>query len=200
MRCERQAGFLPRSLAWRDLERVHRRAWLDRSAGMPRPISDVRDGGVARSARTRRSVTRGRLEIRRSWNGIDGVGNVIQYRVESVRHDTSPSCRDRSRQGPACPEDNRAVLLSRMSAQCTGRPLDFATLRAGVVCDVSLVRLARGGKIPLGDIQTKIYHSHIAMGFEPTLLVEASPTCTPPPICTLAPFPKPRWSEDRGRR
>src|SRR3954454_10173827 len=31
-------------------------------------------------------------------------------------------------------------------------------------------------------------------------LVEASPTCTPPPICTLAPFPIPRWSQDRGRR
>lgn len=106
------------------------------SSGMARPfganaagqISDVRDGGVARSARTRRSVTRGGLEIRRSWNGIAGIGNVLQYRVESVRHDTSPSCRDRSRQGPACPEDNRAVLLSRMPAQCTGRPLDFAHL------------------------------------------------------------------------
>jgi hypothetical protein len=53
---------------------------------------------------------------------------VLQYRVDSVRHDTSPSCRDNSRQGPACPEDNRAVLLSRMPAQCTGRPLDFAHL------------------------------------------------------------------------
>jgi len=41
------------------------------SAGIARPfganaagqISDVRDEGVARSARTRRSVTRGRLEV-----------------------------------------------------------------------------------------------------------------------------------------
>ena len=125
------------------------------SSGMARPfgasaagqISDVGDGGVARSARTRRSVARGRLEIRRSWNGIVGIGNVLQYRVESVRHDTSPSCRDHSRQGPACPEDNRAVLLSRMPAQRTSRPLGFAALRAGVAMRcLSCARLARAGR------------------------------------------------------
>jgi len=70
-------------------------------------ISDVGDGGFARSARTRRLVTCGRLEGRRIQNGIVGMGKLFQYRVESVRHDTSPSCRDRSRQGPACLEDNR---------------------------------------------------------------------------------------------
>jgi hypothetical protein len=31
-------------------------------------------------------------------------------------------------------------------------------------------------------------------------LGKASPTCTPPPICTLAPFPKPRWSQERRHR
>ena len=33
-----------------------------------------------------------------------------------------------------------------------------------------------------------------------TIAWKASPTRTPPPICTSAPFPKPRWSQDRGRR
>jgi hypothetical protein len=73
-------------------------------------ISDVGDGGFARSARTRRPVTRGRLVDRRIQNGIVGIGNLFQYRVESVRHDTSPSCRDCSRQGPACPEDSRDTI------------------------------------------------------------------------------------------
>jgi len=54
--------------------------------------------------------------------------------------------------------------------------------------------------ILLGDIQTKIYRSHVMWVVNRLSLVDASPTCTPPPICTLAPFPIPRWSQDRGRR
>ena len=42
--------------------------------------------------------------------------------------------------------------------------------------------------------------SRIATGWNPTIAWKASPTRTPPPICTSAPFPKPRWSQDRGRR
>lgn len=42
--------------------------------------------------------------------------------------------------------------------------------------------------------------AHIAIGFRPTIAWKASPTRTPPPICTSAPFLKPRWSQDRGRR
>lgn len=178
------------------------------SSGMARPfganaagrISDVRDGEFARSARTRGVLTRRRLNAVRIGDGIVERWNLCQYRVESVGHDISPSRRNCSRQGPACERQPSLKLQSRMPCPCTRRPLDFAALCVGVVCDVSHARRARGGKIPLGDIQTKNYHSHIAMGFEPTSLVEASPTCPPPPICTLAPFPKPRWSEDRGRR
>jgi hypothetical protein len=40
--------------------------------------------------------------------------------------------------------------------------------------------------------------THIAMSFGPTIAWKASPTRTPPPICTSAPFLKPRWSQDRG--
>ena len=94
-------------------------------------ISDVRDGGFARSARTRRPVTRGRLNVRRIQNGIVGIGNLFQYRVESVRHDTSPSCRDCSRQGPACLEDSR-VKSRGCPPVCTSRPLGVAIMRVGV--------------------------------------------------------------------
>jgi hypothetical protein len=38
------------------------------------------------------------------------------------------------------------------------------------------------------------------MSFDPTIAWKASPTRTPPPICTSAPILKPRWSEERGRR
>jgi hypothetical protein len=38
------------------------------------------------------------------------------------------------------------------------------------------------------------------MGLDPTIAWKASPTRTPPPICASAPFLKPRWSQNRGRR
>src|ERR1700761_1376344 len=56
----------------------------------------------------------------------------------------------------------------------------------------------------MGVPPEKLRHSstvtHIATGHEPTFARKASPTRTPPPICTSAPFLKPRWSQDRGRR
>jgi len=48
---------------------------------------------------------------------------------------------------------------------CTSRPLGFAILRVGVASRCLSYALGASGKIPLGDIQTKSYHSHIAMGF-----------------------------------
>lgn len=141
------------------------------SANAAGQISDVRDEGVARSARTRRSVTRGRLEVRRSENGIVGRRDVVQYRVESVRHDTSPSCRDRSRQGPACPEDTRSRKRFRRGCPphvLAVRPASLRTCRGSF--ETSLLCASRQrDEIPLGDIQTKSYRSHIAMGFDPTI-------------------------------
>ena len=43
---------------------------------------------------------------------------------------------------------------------------------------------------------TQNHRPHIAMRYNPSIAWKASPTRTPPPICTSAPFPKPRWSEE----
>ena len=159
-------------------------------------ISDVRDGGFARSARTRRPVTRGRLNVRRIQKGIVGIGNLFQYRVESVRHDTSPSCRDCSRQGPACLEDNRVK-----SRGCPARLHCLSARLRRHACrgsfKTSLICAWREQDQLRSRLETFRQRSTV-----PTLLwvlnrqslVEASPTCTPPPICTLTPFLKPRWS------
>jgi hypothetical protein len=39
-------------------------------------------------------------------------------------------------------------------------------------------------------------HSSFYMRLNPTIAWKASPTRTPPPICTSAPFLKPRWSQE----
>jgi len=49
---------------------------------------------------------------------------------------------------------------------------------------------------PVWEISTQNHTPHIAMRLNPTIAWKASPTRTPPPICTSAPFPKPRWSQD----
>ena len=133
-------------------------------------ISDVRDGGFARSARTRRPVTRGRLNVRRIQNGIVGIGNLFQYRVESVRHDISPSCRDCSRQGPACPETTAMKSPMPCPSALFVRSASPIT-RVGVAarCLSGAPGASEIKKIPLGDIQAKSYRSHIAVGFEPTI-------------------------------
>ena len=169
---------------------------------MPRSDQRCQRWRVARSARTRRPVTCGRLEVGRSQNGIVGMGNLLRYRVESVKHDTSPSCRDlRTARSCVFKRQPRRIRVAD-ACPCTRRPLGFANIRAGVAFRYLSSALGASGmrKIPLGDIQANSYRSHIAAGLIRQSLVEAPPTCTPPPICTLAPFPIPRWSQDRGRR
>lgn len=106
-------------------------------------ISDVSDGGVARSARTRRVVTRGRLEVRQIENGMVRKRDLLQYRVESVRHDTSPSCRDDSRQGPACPR--RQLRLKSLMPRPSALFVRSATPScvSGQLHDIPHLRLAR---------------------------------------------------------
>jgi hypothetical protein len=48
---------------------------------------------------------------------------------------------------------------------CTS-PLGLAIMPVGAAFKMSL---KRERKIPLGDIQTKSYRSHIAVGFDPTI-------------------------------
>ena len=100
------------------------------SAGMARLFganavvrSAMSEMEVARSARTRRPVTCGRLEVGRSQNGIVGMGNLFRYRVESVRHDTSPSCRD-LRTARSCVSKRQPRRIHVADAcPCTPRPL-----------------------------------------------------------------------------
>jgi hypothetical protein len=169
---------------------------------MPRSDQRCQRWRVARSARTRRPVTCGRLEVGRSQNGIVGMGNLLRYRVESVKHDTSPSCRDlRTARSCVFKRQPRRIRVAD-ACPCTPRPLGLVTMRVGIASRRLSFALGASGmhEIPPGDVQTKSYPSHIAMGSVRRSHVEAPPTCTPPPICTLAPFPIPRWSQDRGRR
>lgn len=61
------------------------------------------------------------------------------------------------------------VKDSRSRRECparrTSRPLGFAIARAGVTLRCPCASRDWDRKIPLGDVQTKSYHSHIAMGF-----------------------------------
>jgi hypothetical protein len=61
---------------------------------------------------------------------------------------------------------------------------------------IPLVRTGRDANASLREISTQNRNSHIAMRFNPTIAWKASPTRTPPPICTSAPFLKPRWSQE----
>lgn len=161
-------------------------------------ISDVGEGEFARSARTRRAFACGRLNAGRIGDGIVERWNLCQYRVESVGHDTSPSCRDRSRQGPACERQSLTSRMSRPSYSSSAR-LRHRSCRGNFAMSVRLARL--GSQDPAWRRSDKELPFPYCYGFLIRhSLFEASPTCTPPPICTLAPFPKPRWSEDRGRR
>lgn len=69
-------------------------------------------------------------------------------------------------------------------------------------CPVSLSRLSRGEtRMPLLEaLRQRATVPTSLWVLNRQSLGKASPTCTPPPICTLAPFLKPRWSQDRGRR
>ncbi len=75
-----------------------------------------------------------------------------------------------------------------------------ASASAGRLKSVSLVRPHEVRRPQVREIQTQFFVSHVAMSHDPTIAWKASPTRTPPPICTSAPFLKPRWSQDRGRR
>ena len=61
---------------------------------------------------------------------------------------------------------------------------------------ISLVRSERDTNASLREISTQNHIPHIAMSFDPTIAWKASPTRAPPPICTSAPFLKPRWSQE----
>src|SRR6185312_4515554 len=98
----------------------------------------------------------------------------------------------------AASELNRSAAMPVRSARPNHRPLgvSFPLLPMSYLSWLNRTRhqgLAR-------EISTQDTVAHIAMSLHPTIAWKASPTRTPPPICTSAPFLKPRWSQNRGRR
>jgi hypothetical protein len=63
-----------------------------------------------------------------------------------------------------------------------------------VNCFVSLLFGQTRHECLVREISTQNYRAHIAMSYDPTIAWKASPTRTPPPICTSVPILKPRWS------
>lgn len=171
-------------------------------------ISFLEDGEFARSARTQRPRRRRRLIGGGTRNAVAGKMDLGQYRAESVRHDASPSCRDRSRQGPACSprtarhERNRPAAMFGPSALAVRWLRPCARRMIFGLQSVSRLGLEgeRSTRPRLETFRQKTTAPTSLWVSNRQSLGKASPTCTPPPICTLAPFPKPRWSQDRGRR
>ncbi len=91
--------------------------------------------GFARSARTQRPRTRRRLVRRRIRDGIIGKLNLKEYRVESVGHDASPSCRDCSQQVLRVSMNSRIGTCRRPAAAvrpvCTNSSAGSAAAVAG---------------------------------------------------------------------
>src|SRR5215813_11800444 len=96
--------------------------------------------GFARSARTWRLDGRRGLVGGGIRNGIVDERNVVEYRVESVRHDASPSCRD-----------HPARLYQFVRRLCP---------RAFVGCSLSS-SVSKETRMSRKDIQTKLDRSHI---------------------------------------
>jgi hypothetical protein len=129
---------------------------------------------------------------------------LAKYRGVSVNHLTSPPLSRLLAPGvlasilpsaaSGCP-DYTAVLVHAynlpvraLSLPRACRPL--APFSLVVTCEASLAR----------EIWTQFSVTRIAKGLGPTIAWKASPTRTPPPICTFAPCLVPRWFRDRGRR
>lgn len=129
----------------------------------------------------------------------------MKYRDVSVKHATSPSHRDRSRQVVILRRSNSAHVRTKFvrSLRRIVQPFNLP-VRSGLLprCSPGCLFLppTRQRCPALRNFDTALSVTHIAMGFDPTIAWKASPTRTPPPICTSAPFLKPRWSQDRGRR
>jgi hypothetical protein len=130
----------------------------------------------------------------------------MKYPDVCVKHATSPSHRDRSRQVviPRC-SNSASVRTKSVRPLCRDRSTCInlpARLRPASALRSGLLLISPPGETAMYHLE-KFRHSfsvtHIAIGIVPTIAWKASPTRTPPPICTSAPFLKPRWSQDRRR-
>jgi hypothetical protein len=172
--------------------------------GMPLPFGAnavVRSAVVelyecpARSARTRRSVvsSRWRPLVRGAENGVVRNRRSIKYCDFHIQHCNNLPVPPQLL-AASCP------LACSPIQTCLPRLDGFRHSRRGGFCaDLSCSTTARHRCLDLREISTQNHNTHIAMGHDPTIAWKAPPTRTPPPICTSAPFLKPRWSQDRGR-
>ena len=196
-RCRIPATTRPRA----DLLRTK----LNRSAKRRDQLDDVRSGRFsARSARTRIFVTaRGGPDTRthgfkkclvRKWQ-------LAKYRSVSVNHLTSPPL---SRL--LAPSVNPELAVSRVRLprlhRCTCSRVQLArpSLVASVTLAVPLSVLSccqRRGEPRLRDLDAVLRHPYCYRSRSDNRW-KASPTRTPPPICTSAPCLQPRWSEIVG--
>ena len=163
-----------------------------------RQISCLEKMRPARSARTRRT-----LRVGTDVRGVDygTTGNLrfgcrwFDCSDDTVRHKSSPSRRDVSRQvvsllvssnsnccyrTPKCPAlRRRRVVVNPFTRSAF--PLPDSDRRPGLSCSIPQI----AGDIA-GEILTQANRPHIAMSCQSSFAWKASLTRTPPPICTSA--------------
>jgi hypothetical protein len=164
-----------------------------------RQISCLEKMRPARSARTRRT-----LRVRADVRGVDygTTGNLrfgcrwFDCSDDTVRHKSSPSRRDVSRQvvsllvssnsnccyrTPKCPAlRRRRVVVNPFTRSAF--PLPDSDRRPGLSCSIPQI----AGDIA-GEFLTQFVRPHIAMSRQSSFAWKASLTHTPPPICASAP-------------
>ncbi|CCE08543.1 hypothetical protein BRAS3843_2770025 [Bradyrhizobium sp. STM 3843] len=94
----------------------------------------------------------------------------------------------------AAPEPQIQPLRHYIPYNCPARKALLSKLLPGRLYTVFLLFKPRGTNAPPEKFRHSSNVTHITMSPEPTIAWKASPTRTPPPICTSAPFLKPRWS------
>jgi len=96
----------------------------------------------------------------------------------------------RSKIQPPTPEDQNRSVSYRLAPDCPSHPSTRSALLApsGISKYLSHSSSNRASKCARLRISTQNRIPHIAMRLNPTTAWRASPTRTPPPICTSAPF------------
>jgi len=122
----------------------------------------------------------------------------MKYPDGSVKHATSPSHRDRSRQVVTLRRSNSARVRTTFARpSCCNRLNLYSTYLLGRACFLSSGRdcclflpPTRQRCLVLRNFDTVLSLPILLQVFVPTIAWKASPTRTPPPICTSTPVSK----------